>query len=214
VVLSLPLRHRGRTATRFRRGRVPLLAIAALVAVAAPARADWHLAPFAGVKFGGTTTLVDLDEAAGKTKFAYGGTVTWIGRGIVGVEGDVGFVSNYFENGKSSSAVTKSYVATAMGNVVVTAPLGWTRDSLRPYVSGGLGLVRARMDDSLNVFSFRRTMGGYNAGGGVVGFIMPFTGVKWDLRYFKAWGPAGEGTTFGSARLSFWRGTMSLVLKY
>jgi hypothetical protein len=184
-----------------------------LLASAAPARADWHLAPFAGVKFGGATTLVDLDDAAGAHKLAYGGTVTWLGRGILGVEGDIGIVSNYFEEGDDSQ-VRSSQVATAMGNVVVTAPLGWTRDSLRPYVSGGLGLVRARMDDSLNVFSFRRNMGGYNVGGGVVGFITPFTGVKWDVRYFKGWGPSGEGTTFGSARLSFWRGTMSLVLRY
>jgi hypothetical protein len=70
------------------------------------------------------------------------------------------------------------------------------------------------MDDPVNAFSYRRTLGGYNVGGGVVGFVTPFTGVKWDVRYLKGWGPAGEGTSFGSARVSYWRGTMSLVLKY
>lgn len=187
-------------------------ALLALSAAAAPARADWHLAPFAGVKFGGATTLV-LNNAAGDTKLVYGATVTWVGHGIFGLEGDVGLVSHYFE-GDASSLVRSSQVTTVMGNLVVTAPLGWTRESLRPYVSGGAGLVRATMDDASNVFSFRRSLGGYNLGGGVVGFVTPFTGVKWDVRYFRAWGPRGEATTFGSARLNFWRATMGIVFRY
>jgi hypothetical protein len=200
-------------AVRCRRRSVAAgLALAAILTTAAPARAEWHLAPFLGVKFGGSSTLV-LNDAAGARKLTYGGTVRWVGRGIFGVEGDVGFVQNYFEQEKSSE-VRASHAISGMGNVVVTAPLGWTRDSLRPYVSGGLGFIRVRMDDSANVFSYRRTLGGYNVGGGVVGFLTPFTGVKWDVRYFKGWGPTGEGTSFGSARISYWRGTMSLVLKY
>ena len=160
--------------------------------MAAPARADWHLAPFAGVKFGGSTTLVDLDDEADNRKLVFGGTVTWIGRGIFGVEGDVSFVPNYF-TGNDSPMFHSSQVTTLMGNVVVTAPLGWTRESLRPYVSGGAGLIRASANDTSDVFSYRRNLGGYNVGGGVVGFLTPFTGVKWDVRYFKAWGPGGEG---------------------
>lgn len=192
---------------------IALLVGGATLAYAAPARADWHLAPFLGVKFGGGTTLIDYDDQAGRRKMVYGGTVRWIGRGIFGVEGDLGVVSNALE-ADNSIKVRSSHVVSGMGNVVVTAPLGWTRDSLRPYVSGGLGLIRVRMDDPTNSLSYRRTLGGYNLGGGVVGFVSPFTGVKWDVRYFKGWGPAGEGTSFGSARISYWRGTMSLVLKY
>jgi hypothetical protein len=186
-----------------------------LASLAAPPRAsaEWHLAPFAGVKFGGSTTLIDLDAAAGDKKLVYGGTVTWLGRGIFGVEGDVSVVPNYLE-ADSGSKVQSSQVSTLMGNIVVTAPLGWTRESLRPYASGGAGVVRAAMDDSFNVFNYRRNLGGYNVGGGVVGFVTPFTGVKWDVRYFRAWGPAGEGTTLGSARLNFWRATMAIVFRY
>jgi hypothetical protein len=181
---------------------------------AAPSEAagDWHLAPFAGVKFGGTTTLRNLDLVAGDRKLVFGATATWIGRGIFGLEADLGIVPNYF-TADESPKFSSSQVTTLMGNVVVAAPLGWTRDSLRPYVSGGAGLIRAAADDTINLFSYRRNLGGYNVGGGVVGFVTPFTGVKWDLRYFKGWG-SGDVTTLGSARLSFWRGTMSLVLKY
>ncbi len=178
-----------------------------------PASADWHLAPFAGIKFGGSTTLIDLDRKADTTKIVYGGTVTFVGHGLFGVEGDVGIIPNYLQKGQQAQ-VKSSLVLTAMGNVVVTAPLGWTRDSLRPYVSGGAGLIRVSMDDALNLLPYQRTLGGYNVGGGVVGFLTPFTGVKWDLRYFKGWGPGGEGTTFGSARIAFWRATMAVVLRY
>lgn len=178
-----------------------------------PARADWHLSPFAGVKFLGSTTLVDLDTAADDKKLVFGGTITWIGHGLFGVEGDLAISPNYFE-GDNSPLVRSSQVTTLMGNVVVTAPLGWTRESLRPYVSGGAGLIRASMDDVDSIFTFRRNLGGYNVGGGVVGFVTPFTGVKWDVRYFRAWGPTGEATSFGSARLNFWRATMGIVLRY
>lgn len=194
--------------------RVPcgLVSLALVLAVAAPARADWHLAPFAGIKFGGTTTLNDLDDEADNRKLIFGTTITWVGRGIVGLEGDVSFVPNYF-TGADSPIYSSSLVTTAMGNVVVTAPLGWTRDSLRPYVSGGAGLIRASAEDNGGILKFHRNLGGYNLGGGVVGFLTPFTGVKWDVRYFKAWGP-NEGTAFGSARISYWRATMALVLRY
>jgi hypothetical protein len=204
---------RGHLAARIRPACIAALALAGTLVQAAPARADWHLAPFLGVKFGGATTLIDLDDQAGKRKLTYGGTVTWMGRGIFGLEGDVGFVSNPLES-ERSILVRSSHAISGMGNVVVTAPLGWTRDSLRPYASGGLGFIRVRMDDPFNSLPYRRTLGGYNVGGGVVGFLTPFTGVKWDVRYFKGWGPAGEGTSLGSARISYWRGTMSLVLKY
>jgi len=200
---------RGRLAVR-----VPCrLAVLVLVlGTAAPARADWHLAPFAGIKFGGATTLNDLDDEADNRKLIFGATITWVGRGIVGLEGDVSFVPNYF-TGADSPIYASSLVTTAMGNVLVTAPLGWTRDSLRPYLSGGAGLIRASAEDNGGILTFHRNLGGYNVGGGVVGFLTPFTGVKWDARYFKAWGP-GEGTSFGSARISYWRVTMALVLRY
>ena len=43
-----------------------------LVAVAAPARAEWQMKPFGGITFGGSTTFVDLDDQAGKPKLNLG----------------------------------------------------------------------------------------------------------------------------------------------
>jgi hypothetical protein len=180
-----------------------------------PAHADWNLAPFAGLKFKGDTTLLDVEDAADKRKFVYGGTVTWLGRGIFGVEGDVAFVQGYF-NGKpvdNNQLIESSRLTTLMGNAVLAAPLSWTGDSLRPYLSGGFGLVRVRVTDNLGLVS-TRNLGGFNLGGGAMGFITKRTGVKWDLRYVRGSGSSDTGIAFGSPRIHFWRATMALVIRY
>jgi hypothetical protein len=182
----------------------------------APARADWNLAPFAGLKFSGDTTLLDVEDAAGKKKFVYGGTVTWLGRGIFGVEGDLAFVEGYF-NGQpveNNQLVESSRLTTLMGNAVLAAPLSWTGFSLRPYLSGGFGLVRVRVTDVQGLVSRTRNLGGFNLGGGAVGFVTKRTGVKWDLRYVRGSGSNEAGTAFGSPRIDFWRATMAVVIRY
>jgi hypothetical protein len=192
----------------------------------APARADWYLSPFIGLKFGGDTTLVELEPgAAARKKLTYGGNVMWLGDGLLGVEADLGIVPDYFKGDLINVAppgtppryiplVQSSRLTTLMGNAVLAAPRSWTRDSLRPYVSGGFGLVRARRTDYGDVFAVTRNLGGFNIGGGAFGFITRRTGVRWDLRYVRGSGTSGDGNTFGSARLHIWRATMGVVLRY
>jgi hypothetical protein len=200
--------------TRVRQLLVCGAALAALL-VPAPARADWNFAPFAGIKFKGDTTLLDIEQAANKRKFVYGGTVTWLGRGIFGVEGDLAFIEGYFDGNpvENVQLIESSRLTTLMGNAVLAAPLSWTGDSLRPYVSGGFGLVRVRVTDNLGLVS-TRNLGGFNLGGGAMGFITKRTGVKWDLRYVRGSGSSDTGIAFGSPRIHFWRATMALVIRY
>jgi hypothetical protein len=42
------------------------------------------------------------------------------------------------------------------------------------------------------------------------------TGVSWELRNFRGFGrdPLGEAISFGPERLSFWRATMALAIRY
>lgn len=209
----MPLTDRSRSA----RARQLLIcgAALALLLVPVPARADWNLAPFAGLKFKGDTTLLDIEEAASKRKFVYGGTVTWLGRGPFGLEGDVAFIESYFNGNpvENNQLVESSRVSTVMGNAVLAAPLSWTGLSLRPYLSGGFGLVRVRVTDNLGLAS-TRNMGGFNLGGGAMGFITKRTGVKWDLRYVRGSGSSDTGIAFGSPRIHFWRATMAVVIRY
>ena len=79
-----------------------------------------------------------------------------------------------------------------MGNVVLTVPRRYTEYFLRPFVSGGFGLLRAAPDrpsgaaDGSRCFPARaRTSPASIIGGGAVGFFSQSTGVRFDLRYFS-----------------------------
>ena len=103
-----------------------------------------------------------------------------------------------------------------MGNVVVAVPKRVTKESLRPYASGGLGLMQPKAEDFLGVFPVDRSLLGMNVGGGVIGFITRRTGVRWDIRRFRTVKGKEDSGAFAnaSARLSYWRGTMGLVIRY
>jgi hypothetical protein len=188
------------------------LVLAAVLLMPGTASAEWQIRPFLGLTFGGGTTLVDLEEAAGDPNFVYGGSVQWLGN-IVGVEGDVGFGPGFFESG-DQILVTDSEVMTVTGNVVITLPRRATEYTLRPYFAGGFGLMHVRKSDASQTFS-TNNLAAINVGGGATGFVTDRVGLSWDLRYFRnVTGPElGAGETFGEARLSFWRATMAVVFR-
>ncbi len=209
---------------RFTRGAQRSVAVLVLLLIApASLRADWYFSPFIGIKFGGDTTLLQLEpNAANKHKLTYGGSVMWLGRGLFGVEADLAFVPDYFSGDQINTgqpggppqyikAVQSSGLTTLMGNVVVAAPLSWTGLSLRPYASGGVGLVRTRRTLSSDISS-TTNLNGFNIGGGAMGFVRPHVGVKWDVRYMRGWGPSDRGDCFGGCRLHLWRATIGLVI--
>ena len=72
-----------------------------------------------------------------------------------------------------------------MGNLVVTAPRRWTEYGLRPYVSGGWGVMHAAFLDAPLVFPETTTSLGFNVGGGALGFFSRTTGLRFDLRYYR-----------------------------
>jgi hypothetical protein len=192
-----------------------LLAVVAILLLnAAPARADWQFAPFFGYSFKGETTLV-TPEALGnlKVRWTVGGTVTLIGRGPFGVEGTVLFVPHFFEAG-NVGAVSSSRTYAVMGNVVLAAPQGWNEYGLRPFVSGGLGLMHASQRTTVPVFPLNEDLLGYNVGGGAVGFISDHTGLRFDLRYYSSLSRTDETVAVGPVRLSYWTATVGVVLKY
>jgi len=191
-----------------------LLAGAILIVSPAHAWADWQFAPFFGYSFKGETTLV-TPEALGdlKVRWTVGGTVTLIGRGPIGVEGTVLVVPHFFEAG-NVGAVSSSRTYALMGNVVLAAPQGWNEYGLRPFVSGGLGLMHASQRTTSPVFPIDQNLLGYNVGGGAVGFINDHTGLRFDLRYYSSLSRTDEAVALGPVRLRYWTGTVGVVLKY
>ena len=191
--------------------------VAAILLTPVPAAADLHIVPFGGRLFGAHTTLTDPLLATQRPKWVFGGTVTLIGDGPFGVEGEFGYIGGFWQSPETERPlVTGSRVVTVMGNVVLAVPRRITRESLRPYFSGGAGAILAHIDSLGNALNVDAKMFGINLGGGATGFITPFTGVRWDVRYFRAVAGEGQdtGISIGTARLSFWRATMGIVVKY
>src|SRR5438067_2117282 len=120
-----------------------LALIGCFVLTPAPARADWLLTPFFGLKLDGTTNLVDLDRAAGKTKMTIGGSFGMLTDGLVGLDLDFGYTPGFFDSPDTGGLILRSNVVTLMGDVIIATPRSVTRDSLRPFVIGGAGLLHA-----------------------------------------------------------------------
>jgi len=171
--------------------------------------------PFLGTAFAGETTFVDLEQGAGQTKIAIGASVALLSDGLFGLEADFGHSPRFFKGDLPVLLVLNSRVTTLSGNVMVAAPLGLTRESLRPYVVGGLGLMQARAEDALRVFVLEKNLLGLTLGAGAIGMVTPFTGVRFDLRHLHAvTGDRGLLARAGNSRLSFWRASVALTLRY
>jgi hypothetical protein len=193
----------------------PLL-IAAVVATAVPrpAAADWHFTPFFGLTFGGDTTIVDLEDAAGTVHWNFGGAVTRIGRGPLGFEGLFVYTPGFFDS-EDLLEVASSRSFALMGNVVLAVPQGWNEYGLRPFVSGGIGVMHAAQTDQVAAFPVSENLWAWNVGGGAVGFLTDRTGLRFDLRHFRNLRETESiGVAIGPVRLSYWTGSVGVVFRY
>ena len=193
------------------------LAVGLLLCIAAPAadaRADWLITPFIGTSFAGETTFLILEEGAG-SRMTLGASVALLGAGFLGLEADVAHTPRFFEGDDPLGVVLSSRVTTISGNVVLAAPLALTRESLRPYLVGGLGLLQARAANVGGVFPLDEDRLGLTLGGGAIGFFNELTGMRFDVRHLKAVsGADGRLAREGVSRLSFWRATVGITVRY
>ncbi len=193
--------------------RLVVLSLLLTLSKAATASAEWFITPFIGMKFGGDTNFVDLERGASNAKLTIGVTAGLVSEGMLGVEADFGYSPRFFER-SSGSLVARSQVLTLMGNLILTAPSGLTGYSLRPFVSGGGGLMHVGIDDVANVFDVDSDLFGVNIGGGATGGLSARTSVRFDLRYFKSITNEDQARVgFGSTSLSFWRAAVGLTIR-
>lgn len=189
--------------------------LAAVLAASPASAADNQIRPFFGGTFGGGTTFVDPDRGADKTHKTFGISLVSL-RNVFGIDVDVADTPGFFENSDSAGLVLSSRVTTVTGNVVVAAPRTRTEYGLRPYIVGGAGLMRVRINDYFGSFENSRVLPALDIGGGAVGFLTNRTGVAWELRRFKSLDGSRkeEGLSIGKEKLSFWRATMAFVYRY
>ncbi len=191
------------------------LAVLGLALLSAPARAaDTQIKPYIGVTFAGATTFVDPEKAVDKASLAIGVSAVALGD-VLGVEGDVGYGPGFFQTG-SRHLVLSSSVTTVTGNVIVALPRRLTEYTLRPYFVGGLGLMRARIDNDFGVLPVSANMAAFDVGGGVTGFLTNRVGVSWEVRHFRSFGEDTQvtGVSIGPEQLSFWRASMAVAIRY
>jgi hypothetical protein len=204
--------------------RVLALVGVLLVSVPKTAHAEWQLTPFLGLTFKGDTTLTDHEQATDKTHWTFGGSVALMGSGPVGVEGVIAYTPGFFQqdnpplgiNGEVPPDIVSSRTLAIMGNVVLTTPRNWNEYGLRPFVSGGIGLLHAATTEALALTPVNTNLLGYNIGGGAVGFLNDRVGLRFDLRYFSNLKPSDDPELSVTARvhLSYWTSSVGVVLKY
>lgn len=202
-----------------RLGRVWILACCAIAAGASDTRADILVIPFAGGTFKAQTTLtvfgLPIDGALSRT-MVLGVAGMWLGQGILGLEGELAHAPGFFEG---QPTLIGSNITTATGSLVLIAPLSLTRESLRPYLVGGLGLLHVGAADRVSLDPVDRNLLGLNLGGGVIGMLSDQIGLRFDIRQMRSVrdDEAAAGafpSPEGRVHLSYWRATAGVTIRY
>jgi len=167
------------------------------------AAAETLLIPWLGANNGGpySSGAIEIGSSVGGT---FGG--------VFGADVDFGYSPNFFGNGLSS------HVLTLMGNIIVGIPFDRAQAAgIRPYATGGLGLIRAHIDGA--PYSYGYSLGGNslgaNVGGGIMGFFGAHVGVRIDLRYLHSLddNTVYSPNTLDISRLHYWRTSFGLVVR-
>lgn len=190
-------------------------AAACVLLSAAPARADWFVTPFIGGNFGGATNQPLFGKTDAITKpGTWGVTGGWTSGGWLGIEGDVAYAPNFFDS--DNGFITKRSVTTLMGNGRLALPLGGKGGKIRPFVSGGAGLLRPNLAEAGGGAEVAANKFAWNLGGGVTGLLTDHVGITGDIRYTRAMDKNEEPNPFGVQfdGLDFWRGAIGVTLKW
>ena len=198
------------------------IALAGFVSALTPAwaSADWLFTPFVGGNFGGNADFGNFNNIGDETqrRLDFGASLGWMGKGIVGFEVDFGYSPNFFTNtnGNADIPFGDGNVTTLMGNIIVGAPIGGqTGKGIRPYGSGGIGLLKTRVDGGQFFNNLDANDLGMNIGAGVHGFFSDNVGIRGDVRYFRSFrGTADNASGITLGDFKFWRASLGLSLKF
>jgi opacity protein-like surface antigen len=189
--------------------KVLLLSALALLLAAPSARADWFLTPFIGGNFGGDTNT-------NSRKAPFGVSFGYMGAGIVGAEALLNYTPSFFGD---KNLIGSNNVFSLMGNVIVGAPIGGERQ-IRPYVSGGVGILRSRIGGAAtDLFNITSNDFGMNLGAGAMGFFSEHVGLRGDVRYFRAINGSRSfldniNLTSNTGHLNFWQATGGVAFRF
>jgi hypothetical protein len=169
-----------------------VLAAAVVMGISAPrqARAEGYINPWAGVVFGN-------DQA--EKKFGSFGVAVGDAGHIVGFEANLGYAPDFFDEAIDNS------VLDLMGNLVIGPMAGNNGYGVRPFVTGGLGVIRTAFEDDSN------TDLGFNVGGGIFAYFSPRVGVRGTVRYFRTLN-ADEDFHLDTGEFHYWRAELGITI--
>jgi opacity protein-like surface antigen len=180
-----------------------------LTLTSAPARADGMIVPFIGYNFGGdsSSSCVSLTDCKEK-RTNFGVSLTSMGP-VFGLEEDISYAKNFF----GDTPGTANSVFSLMTNLLLGVGVG----PVRPYVLGGIGLIRPHVSSLTGSFTGLTETGknslGYDIGGGVTGMFGSHLGIRGDLRHFHTMKDV-DLFVFKGQRLDFWRASAGLALVF
>ena len=188
------------------------LVLTSALSIPAQARADWLFTPYIGVNLARGGDVFDLDS--GKNSLNFGGSLGFMGAGILGFEVDFGYSPDFFKTNDSNSF--DSNVTSLMGNIIIGIPIGGqTGGGVRPYVSGGAGLLKSKVDDTEDFFDVNENSFGINAGGGVMLFFTDKVGIRGDLRYFRSLKKdSADSLDLSLGSFDFWRASAGVTFRF
>lgn len=186
--------------------RVPIIAagLVATLALAVPSttHAQVFLTPFAGATFGA--------DSPGERP-TVGASVLFMGT-VAGLELDLGYTPDFFRENSAFDLGSDSNVTALSANLL----LGLGAGPLRPYVTGGVGLLRSRITSPNQLFEdVSQNDLGVNAGAGVIVMFSHRVGLRADARYFRSLQDINAGDLSVSlGNFDFWRGYAGLALRF
>jgi Outer membrane protein beta-barrel domain len=190
----------------FRAGIVT--AAIALVFTPALAHAEGYISPWISANAGSS-----FDNG----RAGFGLNAGGMGAGVIGGELDFGWTPSFF--GTKNDFGSNS-VIDLMGNVIVGVPIGGTHGGgVRPFVTGGVGLLRTQIDggELIGNVSSSNNMFGWNAGAGVMGYFNDHFGLRGDIKYFRGFEDTNTGVTVidvnAPGQMHFWRAGIGVVIR-
>jgi len=191
-----------------------LSAFIAAVWAPASAHAEGYVSPWVAANAG--TRFGDFDNG----RAGFGVNAGGMGNGVIGGELGFGFSPSFF--GTKNDFGSNS-VIDLMGNVIVGVPIGGTRGAgIRPFLAGGLGLIRTQIDGGtltgvLNNVSASNNMFGWNLGAGVMGYFNDHVGLRGDIKYLRGFEDTRTNIPVidfnAPGQFHFWRAAVGVVFR-
>ena len=185
-----------------------VLSVFALTMLLVPqaAAAQGFITPFIGFNFGGDAKCPEIEGCEDKTS-NIGVAFGTLGP-VLGFEQEFSYAKDFF----GSAPGLSSNVLTFMSNVIIGPKIS----VVRPYVVGGVGLIKAKVEFTPSSLLETSNNGfGWDIGGGVI-IGGEHVGVRGDIRYFHTFKDLDVlGFSLGGdTKLDFGRASIGLFLGF